>query len=141
MSSIKHPVIISYEGEAERVRGGFEVDVDLRADFDVIEDEFGRNCLPTNYMGLGLVTFRFLVADATWTPPGGRFDFEVLSQPGAFSNVDNGFGFYGAGYTASVRWFPSPEVRQELGFILAAPCGFMPAPSCINPPEPCFQDE
>ena len=100
-----------------------------------------RKRTPTHLIGLGRVEFRFLVADDSWNPPGGDFDFEVLSQPGAFSNVENGFGFFGAGYTASTEWFPSDVVRTELGYVLSAPCGFMPAPSCTNPPEPCFKDE
>jgi hypothetical protein len=34
--------------------------------------------------------------DDKWTPPLDIFDPEILSQPGALSNVDNGYGFFGS---------------------------------------------
>ena len=45
-------------------------------------------------------------ANAEWDPPGGVFDADVLVQPGTLSNVENGFGFVGAGYRLSSTWIP-----------------------------------
>ena len=38
------------------------------------------------------------VASEDWRPPGGVFDFDVLADPQALTNVRGGFGFVGAAY-------------------------------------------
>lgn len=52
----------------------------------------------SNYVFLERLGIRALVANPQWDPPGGVFDPNVLAQPGVLSNVENGFGFVGAGY-------------------------------------------
>jgi hypothetical protein len=142
VQTIKLPVTISYNGEERPSGDGLRVVVNMVEDFNVIVDEFGRNCLPTDLIGLGRITFDFLVADDAWMPPGGLYDPEVLSQPGAFSNVENGFGFFGAGFTAKAQWFPSSSVKTGIGYILGGGCVLMAAdiPACRVLPPPCFQD-
>ena len=61
---------------------------------------------------------RALVTNREWDPPGGVYDPEVLVQPGVFSNVEDGFGFVGAGYSAAITWLPEAEIVQQVGFEL-----------------------
>lgn len=64
-----------------------------------------------------------LVSSPGWYPPGGVYDPEVLIDPNAFTNVRDGFGFIGAGYSVSV------EVAVESGSWRRA--GFRPpSPDC-----------
>ena len=39
---------------------------------------------------------QYRILDENWNPPGGIFDAELLSQPGAISNVEGGYGFFGS---------------------------------------------
>ena len=61
---------------------------------------------------------RVFVADEAWRPPGGVFDEDLLVQPGAFSNVENGFGFVGGGYLDSLIWLPADEVLEQSGYLV-----------------------
>lgn len=136
-------VPISYDGEQMPLDDGWEIDINLRKDFTLIQEEFERNCLTENLMALRRMEFRFLAANEEWTPPGGTFDPEVLIEPGAFSNVENGFGFFGGGYTVSTQWLPPLDILQNVGFIFSQPCLNDTAniPECQLPPEPCFREE
>ena len=40
----------------------------------------------------------------------------MLVQPGLMSNVDNGFGFVGAGYRIELTWLPDDDVVARSGF-------------------------
>ncbi|GAB5517950.1 MAG: hypothetical protein RhofKO_02010 [Rhodothermales bacterium] len=110
-------VIVAYEGKAQPVAGGWEINVDLTADveavraaFDAIEEQFAL-------LELNGIEARIHVADAAWVSPIGRFDPEVLVEPGLFSNVTNGFGFVGAAYVDTVRWVPPLELIQRAGYV------------------------
>ena len=59
-----------------------------------------------------------LVTNAEWIPPTGVYDPELLVEPGTFSNIENGFGFVGAGYPASIRWEPSDSALLVAGFFV-----------------------
>lgn len=78
---------------------GWEITVNYSGDRDELNDEIG---------GLGLrlagVAMQVIVLADDWVPPGGVWDPEVLSQPGVFSNVNNGFGFVGSAGRFSVEW-------------------------------------
>ncbi len=91
-----------------------EVTVDLSADRKVLEDSLGAQTMgQLRLMGIGMRLTR--QADA-WQPPGGVFDPEVLSQPGTFSNVENGFGFFSAANRYTVEWVLTPEITRRLGY-------------------------
>jgi hypothetical protein len=49
---------------------------------------------------------RITVLAEDWVPPGGVWDPEILSQPGVFSNVQNGFGYVGSSGRFSIEWIP-----------------------------------
>jgi len=78
---------------------GWEITVNYSVDRAVLNDEIG---------GLGLrlagVAMQVIVLADDWVPPGGVWDPEILSQPGVFSNVNNGFGFVGSAGRFSVEW-------------------------------------
>lgn len=59
---------------------------------------------------------RALVVNEAWNPPSGVFDPEVLVHPFALSNVENGFGFVGAGYRVETTWLPPADVLEAAGF-------------------------
>jgi len=65
-----------------------------------------------------------LVTNREWNPPNGVYDADILVQPGVFSNVENGFGFVGAGYQQTTVWRPdSTQIRGA---------GFHYDPQCYN---------
>lgn len=64
-------------------------------------------------MGVGM---RLTMADDSWRPPGGVFDPEILVQPGTFSNVENGFGFFGSVNQYTVEWTLDPVITEILGY-------------------------
>ena len=62
------------------------------------------------------ITLRMVVVNEAWDPPGGRFDPSVLAQPGVLQNVENGYGFVGAGYHLQKNWLPPDEALEAAGF-------------------------
>jgi hypothetical protein len=62
------------------------------------------------------VGMRLTMTDDSWRPPDGVFDREVLVQPGTFSNVNNGFGFFGSLNQYSLEWTLSPEITSLIGY-------------------------
>lgn len=90
----------------------------LRDTRSIIADELlergGPN--PRRPIRLCEVDVRVLVSSDGWIPPDGAYDPEILVEPGTFSNVDNGFGFFGAGYVDTLRWDPPADVLRSGGF-------------------------
>ncbi|PIQ61866.1 MAG: hypothetical protein COV99_07910 [Bacteroidetes bacterium CG12_big_fil_rev_8_21_14_0_65_60_17] len=69
-------------------------------------------------MTLDSITVAPFVASDEWRSPTGSFDAEVLVQPGTLSNVENGFGFFGAGFEdAFVVHLPDDAV-ENAGFTI-----------------------
>lgn len=113
------PVEVSYEGRGQRIPGGWRYSIDMERDVAEVRDAYEVNCLVTEKfpdIALRRVEFHFIAASMAWDPPGGAFDPEVLISPNAFSNVENGYGFMGAGEVVRVRWTPVPSLRRFLGF-------------------------
>ena len=133
-------VAVPYSGKEEPTADGWKYEIKLRNDFLVVQDEFEKNCLTRDLIALRRIDFRFLAADAQWAPPEKSFDPNLLIEPGTFSNIDNGFGFFGGGYTVSTRWIPSDVVLRAVGFRTAGPCplALQDIPICQLPPEPCL---
>jgi hypothetical protein len=52
-----------------------------------------------------------------WNPLGSTFDPDRLSQPGAMSNLKNGFGFWGSTATGEIDWIPSDKLARALGYV------------------------
>jgi hypothetical protein len=93
--------------------------VDLDEVYYQVAPEVQRDLSFVSSRGITLLLLRFrtLVASEAWNPPGGVFDPNVLIQPGVMSNVENGFGFIGAGYRLSSAWTLPLEVVEKSYFV------------------------
>lgn len=86
---------ISYgRAGARQPDGSWKFTINMSEDVPRIKSYFGLSAsdsLPPYFAA----TLRVKVLDANWDPPLGIFDPEVLAQPGALTNVENGYGFWG----------------------------------------------
>lgn len=112
------PVHIPYTDAVIRTREGFSLNIDLVNDFQTIRSVFSDNDLPSDFIALRYMQIHVHVGDETWIPPTDTFDADLLVEPGVFSNVENGFGFFGAGYIQVHRWTPPTILLQRAGFTL-----------------------
>ena len=137
------PIRISYKDTQLPADGGWRLAADLRDDFDLIGDELRTFCITTPFIALRSSAFVFFVGDAAWVPPGASFDPALIAQPGVFSNVENGYGYFGSGYEKKFQFRLSESARVQLGFALEGPCQDGPAdpqnpePECLVF-EPCL---
>lgn len=138
---IFYPVDVSYRTLEEPVSDGWEITINMQHDYQVIEEAFDQVCLTTEYIRMRSMEFVVFIGNDTWVPPGGAFDEEVLVQPGLFSNIENGYGFFGAGYALHTNPRPSSNARLAAGFSDAEPCVDVPLddPSCEVLPT-CFEN-
>ncbi len=104
-------IVINYEGE--RADDGWIIDVQLTEDKEVIDDIIGKQA---GAITLSAIEMRIVSVNDAWNPPGGTFDYTLLAQPGTMSNVENGFGFVGAGVADTLRWRPEKEILKLLGY-------------------------
>ena len=108
---------VTYDGKQRRVEGGWAIALTPASDLRDIQRLLEQNILIDTAIGLKLakLTIRLIVANAEWVPPGGIFDTDVLVQPGTLSNVENGFGFVGAGYRLTETWVPLDTIIVDVG--------------------------
>ena len=133
LEPIAFPVAISYKGLEEREGDGWLYRIDYRQDMSQIRMEFDANCLTNQFIAVRTIKLEFFVGDDAWVPPGGVFDPELLVQPQLFSNIENGFGYFGAGYTIDFNVLPTTPILEQVGFTFSAPCRDMTPlsdPSC-----------
>ncbi|MDX1428825.1 MAG: hypothetical protein R3282_01005 [Rhodothermales bacterium] len=90
---------------------GWQIVARLSSDRQTIVEQI----IPENFLFLGM-GMRIVVLDDQFVPPGGVFDPDVLSQPGALSNVDNGFGFVGSIGRFEVQWVVDGQTAADLGY-------------------------
>lgn len=107
-------ISIDYDNAKRRLGDGWEVVVDYRADAEKIRELTRDTDGEARLEGVFITA---LVADSSWLPPGGKFDPELLIQPGRFSNVSNGYGFIGGGYPDSLSLIPDPEILKRIGLV------------------------
>lgn len=108
--------LITYQGEryGRMTDEGWEVIIGLLADKQEVVDQLGLVIEATPpLVGIGM---RLTMADDQWRPPGGVFDPEVLVQPGTFSNVENGFGFFGSLNQFTAEWTLSSNITRIIGY-------------------------
>ncbi|MBT8400549.1 MAG: DUF4249 domain-containing protein [Rhodothermia bacterium] len=92
---------------------GWQIVARLSSDRDDILEQI----IPDNFYFLGM-GMRIVVFDNKFSPPGGVFDPDILSQPGSFSNVDNGFGFVGSIGRFDAQWVLDDQTALDLGYRL-----------------------
>ena len=62
------------------------------------------------------LTMRIAVPSADWEPPDGLWDPDILVQPGTFSNVANGLGFWGSVTRATAEHSLNNVAMEALGY-------------------------
>ncbi|HUF09551.1 MAG TPA: hypothetical protein VMO47_09535 [Rhodothermales bacterium] len=90
----------------------WEVEIDLLEDKSILDTLYSPGEVPLAGIGMELT-----MLDLAFSPPEGRFDPEVLVQPGTMSNVENGFGFVGSVARFSVEWLPDRHTARLLGYM------------------------
>jgi hypothetical protein len=92
--------------------------ITLSRDFDRVQQRLQERGIFNQRFGIILIEMRveMLAVNEAWDPPGGEFDAELLVQPGTMSNVEDGFGFVGAGYELEREYLPPDSVLQDAGF-------------------------
>jgi len=107
-----------YPLDQEQANGGTAVTVQFSADarriFGLVVDGGGR----VRDLRLEAVEVLALVSNAEWAPPTGVYDPELLVEPGTFTNVDNGFGFVGAGYSSIFHYEPPDSMLIAAGYFV-----------------------
>lgn len=107
--------IVRHSDLPERVPGGWRVAIPFIEDVQrlIAVSETGE-------VGLRSFEVSVFVSNEEWNvdAAGGAFDPEVLVQPGTLSNVENGFGFFGAGYRTGRRIVPTAQDQIRAGLCL-----------------------
>lgn len=119
---------VYHNGRGTPTPGGWQVDINLNEDVKTVRRFVIDNLAffsefpsvensETFPLDLVDIRMRVSVGDSAWTFADGAPDLARLSQPGAASNVENGFGFFGAIGSEVQTWLlPDAELRREIGF-------------------------
>ena len=92
----------------------WEVLVRLTSDKEDVTKELGISDDAQPFlMSVGM---RLTMTSAEWRPPDGVFDEEILVQPGTFSNVEGGFGFFGSVNQYTYEWTLDPLTTSLAGY-------------------------
>ena len=99
--TINRRVYVPYGRRGERTEDGWKLTVEMSDDQAVVRENITESIqigtitesTPVAMTSMGL---QIRVLDENWNPPGGVFDPDELSFPGTFSNVENGYGFWGS---------------------------------------------
>ncbi len=94
------------------VANAWDFVVDLVADRSVLDEEYPQ-WRGDPLAGIGMTV---TLLDDAFVPPGGKFDREVLSEPGTFNNVEGGFGFVGSVGRFSAEWVLPDSTARVLGY-------------------------
>ncbi len=113
-------IIVTYDLEGVRVRlpygrpgerteaGGWRFNIDMSADAPRIRQYFGISESQPLLL-LHAIDLQVRVLDDNWDPPKGIFDPEVLAFPDELSNVENGYGLWGAVGLYQYTWIAPPQ--------------------------------
>ena len=111
-------LVFPRDDKKRKEEDGWRILINLSDDQDLLLD-----MIPSNYerptpheIYLSSIELRMIAANEEWDPPGGSWDVDALIQPGTMSNVENGFGFVGAGYRLKKEWLPAREWVERAGF-------------------------
>ena len=111
------PIVFNYAGRPAKTAEGYLLEIDLIDDFSEIFGAFDSdNDVTTDIIDLRQIIVRVHVGDANWVSPIGAFDAEFLVEPGSFSNVENGFGYFGSGYIEATSFRPPLALIWRAGF-------------------------
>lgn len=95
-----------------RVGTDWQVRVNYSLDVDSLNRLFAGRIPPLYAVGV-----RLAQGDSLWVPPAGLtyFDFDILIEPTAMTNVENGFGFFGSVGMQRAEWGVSRALTDALG--------------------------
>ena len=107
-------VAIPYLPEESGVAEGnrWRVLAQLSRDAGAVTKQLSIADLPALY-GVGM---KLSFADSSWVPPGGVFDPDILIEPGTFTNVEGGFGFFGAVAQLNAEWTLTRAATEAAGY-------------------------
>lgn len=117
--------IIELPTPVERESGGWRVPILLEEDAVRVDDRvavlreelgLGEPGGPCCRLDLQRLQAGVRIVNAVWTFPGDSIDVSVVAQPDVRSNVENGFGLVGAGYTEWVDVPVGDSIAAEAGF-------------------------
>lgn len=108
--------VISYTTRPLRRDNGWLLTIDLREDFRTVLRAYAEQELPFQFICSGPLTLNVHVGNEEWVSPIGVFDENFLVEPGTLSNIENGFGFFGAGYIETISWLPPDQMLFRAGF-------------------------
>lgn len=94
------------------------IEIPLDQHFEVMDARFAdRRRIDPNW-GIYLfgMELRLQIVNEGWTVPGRELTPDLVVEPGVRTNVVNGFGFVGAGYTQTTYIPVSTETKVEAGF-------------------------
>lgn len=111
----ENPVTISYANAPTLTQGELVLDLDLRKDFEIVREDFDAKSLP-GFICLESIDVDLHVGNAEWRSPTGEFDPNFLVEPGSLTNIENGFGFFGAGFVESRTIIPPSILQVRAGF-------------------------
>ena len=116
---IFRPVMLNYQGLATPDPDGFLLNIDLQEDYRSIFKLFDADDdVSTTIIELREMNVTVHIGDSEWISPVGFFDEDFLVEPGSFSNVTNGFGYFGSGYTESISFRPPLALLRRTGFYI-----------------------
>ena len=122
--AIFKPVTFNYARRPSVADQGYLLEVDLIADYSEIFQKFDDdNDVTTDIIDLREIIVRVHVGDEHWVSPTGVFDADFLVEPGTFSNVNNGFGYFGSGFVESISFRPPLVLLRRAGFHIPGESG------------------
>ena len=112
---VDNPVTINYAGRPRIINDSLFIEMDLRQDFRLVREDFDNNEF-TGFICIDNVTINAHVGHAEWQSPVGSFYPNFLVEPGTLSNIENGFGFFGAGFVEEIVFTPPALLLVRAGF-------------------------
>jgi len=113
-------ISFNYAGRSNALRetpDGLVLEIDMAEDHSTIYTAFDQDSNVTpDIIDLREIKVNIHVGDANWVSPAGVFDPDALVEPGTFSNVENGFGYFGSGYITSIAFRPPLDLIRRAGF-------------------------
>lgn len=113
----EYSITVDYSAKEERTGNDWTVVANMIVDYEEIRFIVRASNLCREVLTLDTLKLHVLIGDATWDPPGGTFDPNVLAVPGVMTNVQNGLGFIGGGYRKTEYLYPSREAVDSACFV------------------------
>ncbi len=117
------PIRIPYGRSGERVEEGWRFTAHLSRDTPAVRmqaealgcpgPERLEGPVPPPLIKMGI---RIKKLDATWEPPNDRFSPDLFAHPTAFSNIENGYGFFGSAALYAFDWEIPDDLPGRLGY-------------------------